>query len=515
MDTTFNDMPLEISDLRSGTDYLAQLSLANPMVAERQLMRFLDTLLQTPPEPSVLLALLEQARAPLCFVEEEMVRRYHNRALPLGDEEESYFQQVVTAWRKMGKAYALCASLEQPDTANPQYVTLVATILHRCLYYTGMVILEHYRARRELPPGIWLDLHGYYETAEEWGVAYTPVEDVLESSLQATHCAAAYITLLLIEIASPYSNSVRNLNLIRRWAGMWAPLVSIHPLTDDLEVPPYIIELMKDNPLHPSAYTEAPTKDARRVDTTRLALQISHMLSQLRQRITPSQLGLGEETSSYVITLLEHLARPWSQSASPRRFRRFATEGTALVAVGFEAMHFCVTGKEFIQPDTAATYSRGEFDELFPFRDRVDPGQALNIKPLTNFPVDEWSVINHSAAGFRLGRSCAGQRLLHGQLIVVRPHDGEHFLLAEATWLMQEESGWWSVLLPCPACRAVSACGWPMRRAAATSATFVPLCCQLCRLSVKRPRSSFRWASTRPAGFSISSSLTRSRDNCA
>jgi hypothetical protein len=104
-------------------------------------------------------------------------------------------------------------------------------------------------------------------------------------------------------------------------------------------------------------------------------------------------------------------------------------------------MHFCVTGKEFIQPDTAATYSRGEFDELFTFRDRVDPGQALNIKPLTNFPVDEWSVINHSAAGFRLGRSCAGQRLQHGQLIVVRPHDGEHFLLAEATWLMQEESG--------------------------------------------------------------------------
>ncbi len=173
----------------------------------------------------------------------------------------------------------------------------------------------------------------------------------------------------MIEIASPYSNSVRNLNLIRRWAGMWAPLASIHPLTDDLEVPPYIIELMKDNPLHPSAYTEAPTKDAYAAsDTTRLALQISHMLSQLRQRITPSQLGLGEETSSYVITLLEHLARPWSQSASPRRFRRFATEGTALVAVGFEAMHFCVTGKEFTQPDTAATYSRGEFDELFTFR---------------------------------------------------------------------------------------------------------------------------------------------------
>ena len=441
MNTMVTELPLEIPDLRSGADYLAQLSLANPVVAERQLMRFLDSLLATPPEPVVLLALLEQARAPLCFVEEEMARRYHNRALPLANEEESYFRQVVTAWRKMGKAYALCARLQQPDAENPQYLAMVAIILHRCLYYTGMVILEHYRARRELPAGIWLDLHGYYESAEEWGVAYLPVEDALESSLQATHCAAAYSTLLLIEIASPYSNSVRNLNLIRRWAGTWSPLVSIHKLTDDLEVPPYIIELMKDVPMHPSAYTEEPTRDARRLDTSRLALQISQMLSQLRQRMTPSQLGLGEETSGHVVSLLDHLSRPWSQAASPRRFRRFATEGVAHVAVGFDAMHFCVTGMEFSQPDSAAAYSRGEFDELFTFRDRVEPGQTLAIKPSISFPVDEWTVINHSANGFRLARSCAGQRILHGQLMVVRPHDGEHFLLVHATWLMQEESG--------------------------------------------------------------------------
>lgn len=441
MNTTGNDLPLTITDLRSGSDYLSQLPLANPLLAERQLTRFLDALLISPPDSGVLLSLLEQARTPLCFVEEEMARRYHNRSLPLATEEESHFQQVVAAWRKMAKAYALCARLEQPDAQNPQYVTMVATILHRCLYYTGMVILEHYRARRELPTGIWLEMHGYFESAEEWGVAYTPVEDVLESSLQATHCAAAYATVLLIEIASPYSNSVRNLNLIRRWAGMWAPLVSVHKLNDDLQVPPYLIELMKDVPLHPSVYTEEPTKDARRLDTSRLALQVGHMLSQLRQRMTPSQLGLGEETSAHVISLLEHLSRPWSQAASPRRFRRFASEGVAHVAVGFDAMHYCVSGKEFIQPDSASSYSRGEFDELFTFRDRVDPGQSLLIKPHINFPVDEWNVINHSANGFRLTRSCVGQRITHGQLMVLRPHDGDRFLLVQATWLMQEESG--------------------------------------------------------------------------
>ncbi len=441
MNTANNSSIPAIVDLQTGLDYLSRLSLANPAVAEQQLMQFLDVLLSEPPDPGILLTLLEQARVPLCFVEEEMARRYHNKPLVLAEEEEECFQQVVSAWGRMSKAYALCASLEEPDAENAEFKSMMASILHRCLYYTGMIILEHYRARRELPPGIWLDLHGYYETAEEWGIAYTPVEDSLENNLQATHCAAAYSTLLLIDIASPYSNSVRNLNLIRRWAGMWAPLISIHRLEDDLEVPPYVVELMKDVPLHPSAVAEGPGDDARRLDTTRLGLQINHMLSQLRQRMTPSQLGLGEETSGFVIQLLEHLSRPWTQLASPRRFRRFATEGVAKVAVGFEAMHFFVTGKEFEQPDSANAYSRKEFDQLFTFRDRADPGQSLTIKPQVSFPLDEWSVINHSANGFRLGRSCAGQKLMHGQLLAVCPHDGDHFLMAQATWLMQESSG--------------------------------------------------------------------------
>jgi hypothetical protein len=440
MSTTTKEFPV-ISDLHSGLVYLAELSLANPVAAERQLSGFIDLLLTAPPDSTVLLPLLEQARTPMCFVEEEMARRYHNKALPLADEEESYFQQVIAAWVKMGKAYALCARREEPDAGNPEYLARMATILHRCLYYTGMIILEHYRARRELPPGIWLDLHGYYESAEEWGIAYTPVEDILENNLQATHCAAAYATVLLIDIASPYSNSVRDLNLIRRWAGMWAPLVSIHRLENELEVPAYVIELMKDLPLHPTVVTDEPSADVRRLDTARLGLQINHMLNQLRQRMTPSQLGLGEETGGHVIGLLDHLVRPWTQSASPRRFRRFATAGVARVSLGFDAMHFCVTGKEFVQPDSAAAYSRDEFDELFTFGERAEPGQVLAIKPQISYQVDEWSVVNHSANGFRMARSCAGQRLSHGQLMAVCPHDGDNFLLAHVIWLMQEEGG--------------------------------------------------------------------------
>lgn len=432
---------INIPDLQSGLNYLARLPLANPAASEKQLIQFLDWILAAPPDAGDLFALLEQARVPLCFVEEEMARRYHNKPLILGDVEESAFQDVVAAWRRMGRAYALCAQLQSPDPANPEYQARIATILHRCIYYTGMIILEHYRARRELPPGIWLDLHGYFESAEEWGVALTPVEDNLEGDRPTTHCTAAYVTLLLVDLASPYSHSVRDLNLIRRWALLWAPLVNVHKIEDAAHIPGFVIELMRDLPMHLASQGQTLGADGRRLDTTRLAAQLGQALTQLRQRVLPSQLGLGEETSSHVTRLLDQLVRPWTQQAAPRRFRRFASSGAARMALGFDAMHYFVSGQEFVQPEVARTYSRGEFDTLFTFRDRINPQAPLSIREQVNFPADDWEVINHSANGFRLIRSEAGQKIGHGQLIAVCPHDGDHFILGHTSWLMQEQSG--------------------------------------------------------------------------
>lgn len=431
---------LVISDLQTGLAYLGRIPLSDPMIARQQLERLLDGLLAAPPTTAILFLLLERMRAPLSKLVDELARAYQSEPLPFSTDSEQLFQQVVALLSKMGQAYAHC---ELPDSApiRTDDARQFATILHRRICYAGLVIIEHFRAHRELPQGRWLELHRLFDLAELLGVAYTPLDDSTVSTLQATHCAAAYAAILLIDIAGPYSQSVRNLTLIRRWAVLWSPLVSFHRLDDDLALPPYIVELGKDASLHPSAISDEIGDDARRLDTARLGLQIDHMLGQLRQRMTPSQLGLGEETSGHVLRLLGYLSRPWTQSALQRRFRRFATDGVARVAQGFEAMYFYVEGREFDQADAATVYSRGEFDQLFTFRERSDPGVSLNIKPHISFPLDEWSVINHSANGFRLARSCAGQRLGPGELLAVCPHDGESFLLAQVTWLMQEHQG--------------------------------------------------------------------------
>jgi cyclic-di-GMP-binding protein len=432
---------MAIPDLMSGLQILARLPLTNPPQAEREINRVLDSLLQAPPPAADYLSLLEQCRVPLAFVEEERARGYVDNALPLPDVEEAAFQQVVATWRKIARAYAHCAQLDRA-VDDPQHARRVAQILHRCIHYSGMAIVEHQRVRRELPAGLWLDVHGYYASAEEWGVATLPIPDALDPLGRSAHCTAAFVSLLLTELAGPCGLTARDQRLVRRWAKLWSPLVTLHAAVPGEPLPPCVIDLMQDVALRATADC-LQTEQLRRLDTSRLAMQMNQVGLQLSQKIPPAQIGLGEDcTAGQCHRLLEHLSRPWLQVRALRKFRRHATSGIAQVCAGFAAMHYFIAGREFTQPENAHAYSRQEFDRLFTFRHMVDPTQPLQLRREDlGRAVDEWEVINQSANGFRLMRSVVGKKMTHGQLLAIRPHDGEHYLLAQTIWLMQERGG--------------------------------------------------------------------------
>lgn len=431
-----------IRDLHAGCAIVSRISLADPLRAEVELSRFLDSLLVTPPDGETYFLSLEHARLPIAFVADELAKRYLNKALPFAYVEESIFQRVFSLWRKTARAYAHCAEKDSPEENGHAHALRVATILHRCIHYTGMAILEHLRARRELPWGLWLDLHGYYGSAEEWEIATLAVPDALEFPGRNTHCAAAYVAFLLCDMAGGYSLTHRDQTLVRRWAMLWSPLVSLHRANPGESLPQFVVDLMQDVVLRP-ANECLQTEHLRRLDTSRLALQISQVGQQLRQRIPPVQLALGDDcTSSQCLRLLERLSRPWSQARVQRRFRRHATPGTTQLCTGFEEMHFFISGKEFEQPGNVRLYSRREYESFFAFRDQENPLHPLHVRQeQLAYTVDTWEVVNQSPNGFRLVRSTAGRKMIHGQLIALCPRNSEHFLLAQTTWLMQEKGG--------------------------------------------------------------------------
>ena len=443
MNATFTRItsPILIPDLQTGLQMLARLPIANAPQAEADLDRFFSSMLEAPPPADVYLKLLEQARVPLCFVGEELAKRYINKPLPLATAEEDLFQRMVSTWRKAARAHRHCIQLD--TSANDSERSLhTAQHLHRCIHYAGMVITEHHRARRELPPEVWIELHTDYAKAEALGVAALAVADPNAQTADSASCAAAFASLLLCELAGPYSLSVRDQNLVRRWANSWSSIVSIHLIGHGESPPDFAIDLKKDAGLHPTPKS-SPIEHLRRLNTLLLTKQLAKIRQQLNQKIPPIQIGLGEDcTSGQCNRLLELLSRLWSQAKAPRKFDRHATSGTARLCTEFDAMHYFISGKEFVQPENVQAYSRQEFDRLFAFRHMVDPTQQLQVsQKKISFTVDYWEVVNQSANGFRLHRSVAGRKMTHGQLLSICPHDGEKFFLAHTTWLMQEQNG--------------------------------------------------------------------------
>ena len=433
---------LNIPDFAIGSEIIARIPLANPQQAFADLNVVLDSLSASPPDVQNYFQLLEHLRLPVTFVAEELVKRFANKPVPFGEIEDGFFRQVILLLLKTARAYAHCAEQSPPDSES-FLSERFATLLHRCIHFTGTAILEHHRARREVPWGLWLDLHGYYGTAEELHVTTLPVPD-LSGTHGSSHCTAAYLTCILCDMAGSYSLSSRDQSLVRRWAEAWAPLLSLHPATPGEPLPPYVIDLMQDVALRPTVEC-LHTDQLRRIDSSRLAMQINHLRQQLRQRIPPGQLALGDDcTPQQCNRLLEHLSRQWSQTRAARKYRRHATSGLARLCTGFEAMHFFLSGKEFRQPESVRIYSRNDFENLFAFRFQENPQQALQIQQEKNaatYSVDTWEVVNQSANGFRLLRSNSGRKMLHGQLLALRPPNSERFLLAQATWLMQETKG--------------------------------------------------------------------------
>ena len=426
-------LPIDTADARACAALIASLPLTNAREAHQTLVTLLTGLSHRPPAAAAYLDVLETTRAPLAFLQSELAQRYAAKPLPPTPAEGEAFRQVLALWQAMARAYAQVAQLGASD---PQVQDKLALICQRCVHYAGKVILEYFRARREPSPGAWIDLHGYYATAEDWGIDKTAVPEPLNEVRKSQSAAEAYAAILLVDLASPYSRSAHEFAWICRWARRFASLTAIQPLGEPIETRAFGIDLMHDASARP--LEQLPQADSVRwFDTRQLSLKIQKLLARLKEGTNPAVLGLGDDCpASTAGRLLLQLYKPWCLNATPRRFQRRGASGNAEVCLGFEAIHFHVTGDEFNQPEHVRMYSRGDMERIWTFRDQIDPTKlsVRSSQVQLGYPLERWSVANQSVSGFRLQRGEAGARIEHGQLIGLKPPDGEHFLLAQVSW---------------------------------------------------------------------------------
>lgn len=434
---------INFSDERQCLSLLAGLPLTKLDEVHDTLASLFAGMRATPPLPAAYLQVLEMARPATAFVQEETAARYSHTALPPGGVEDATLNRVTALWQAMARAYAQVAQLGG-ESADVQ--SRLALICQRCIHYSGNAVQEYLRARRDVAATLWSDLHGYYSTAEEWGIARVEVAETLLGADHKQSCSQAYAAVLLMDLGNPYGRSSREFSWLVRWSHTFASYTEIARVDDATENGIYAVDLLEDCGLAP---LEALPPDVqarqhlRHLVTIRLSKAIRRVLGQLKHRVPAAHLGLGDDCLGPPCSrLLARLYRRWCLAAHPRRHPRHKAQGTARLCYGFEAIHYHVAGAEFVQPEHVRVHSRNEFETLLTFRHPLDPIQPLHVRAAQiGYTVENWAVADQSIAGFRLLRFGAGVSIEYGQLVGIDPPDGKRFLLCQISWLMYLASG--------------------------------------------------------------------------
>ncbi|GAA5174974.1 hypothetical protein GCM10025771_05970 [Niveibacterium umoris] len=423
--------------------WLASLNPTNLHEAHSALSAMFSALAETPPLPARHLEVLEAARSPVEFVQTELARRYAARPLPPVSQEDETLRIVLELWQHMLRSYTLIA---QRSALDPAFIDRRPMLAQRRIHYHGALIIEYFRARREVPPGMWSELHRLYGAAEDWSVATVRVAEPLNETWRAQSCAEAYIAILLTDASNPYGRTPREFTWILRWAQRFAPHCSIHTDVSVDEKSAYAIDLSQDFGLRPIAVATAG-KSLRRVDSQRLAAHIQAVVAQFKRGASPASLGLGEDcVQPACARLLVSLYRPWGLAAAGRRFPRRSSAGSIQIATDLPSIGFFVAGRPFEQPsemragtfrDTMSVYTIGEQVESAARSEAETYARAAQL----GLVLEHWEIADQSLQGFRIARHTSGSRIDHRQLVALRPADGENFLLAEISWLMYRGNG--------------------------------------------------------------------------
>lgn len=392
--------PIEFA---AAAEIIAHLPLHRPAEAEARLGDLLAAVLAHPPQPQQLFSLLEYARPSLHFVRATAVKHYHEHAPHLADDAEAHFQRGLQLWRQVVEAYQHCADAFATDTAKS------ATLLHRCLLYIGMQIMEHYRVKRQVPDRLWQELNHAYAFAEARSLARIALSEDLPDESRTPHIQALYIAHLLTEVAQPYGRNAADLNLIWQWADRWAHLARLGRPRIAANKIAFVVDLKASRPLHPRAGGELP-ESIRGLNTSALIQQLRDHLNDISTPDASERLHLSPDGIARQQHLLQKLIATWSLDSLPRRFRRTPADELIALTSSLHGIYDVLSGQGTAE---------GKPDAL----------------------TEAWRVIDHTPSGFRLSREAEGLRIENGQLVALRPHDGGDYLLTQVQWLMREQSG--------------------------------------------------------------------------
>lgn len=428
---------LQLTNSADTKRWIASLPLTNVQLAQQSLSAQVSALAATQLPALERLKILETLKDAAVFLQEESAKRFAGRPLPLNAAEAAAWDSVITLWQDVGRNYQAC--LQAYRDGDLDIAPHVALVTLRCLRILSCTMLDYCRAYRQVPGAMWRALHELYSYSEQHGYARIRVQDSFARQDPDSSCAESYMQALLIQLANPYSLSVRQMSFIHRWLEKWTALVGLgtQPLPAS-PIPSLVVDLGSSSGVTLAGDIE-PQSNLRYLDLEQLSKTLRQVINLLKQGQTPVQLGLGSDARQPGCeNLLMLLYVQWCRAGTSRNEDRCLAEAPVSVCLGIPAAHFHISGcRAFRQPGELTSRERQDID-TFGYISRLD-GAARDTGAED---LESWEILNHSASGFMcMQRSLNDKaRVSHNQLLAVRRAESNQFNLGLVQWLKIDEN---------------------------------------------------------------------------
>jgi len=419
-------------DARSCDEWLARTALADSQQACAALLALLDDLDDAPPRHLAYLQILERLREPLVMAQARNAKQFAARPLPLGHLESVAFDHACDLWMALLRACRrlLRAALKG---GKPELAPAVPLLCERVIEYTGELVIAHFLARREVGEDLWHWLHEAYGLAEQRQVAHVVIPGAGSRAPSPSTCVAAYARPLLLALIHPYGLPEREIDWACRWTHRWAEKTHLDAGGEDVRGY-WVDPLGASGPVWHDSDPASAT--IRHLDVTEVARSINWRLKKLEQGSTPAELGLGRDCARPATdALLRALLGSWTRPPGSRQYPRRAARSAAELACGMAQIHAALGGEVAAEEGHRWEYSRRDADQIHVFpREAASKAHGKHAAA-----VEQWETLDESAGGFRLLRRGPGARVVHRQLIALRPRGARQFILCEVRWLTQGE----------------------------------------------------------------------------
>ncbi|HEX9180297.1 MAG TPA: hypothetical protein VF859_07890 [Burkholderiales bacterium] len=424
---------------RDAREWISRLQLTNIQAAYLALATELEKLNCTALAAGERLAVMEELRETVEYVQGEHCKRLLGKPLPLSERDTRVLGELAALWQALALGYGHC--LAAAIEGDPGVKDAKALLCYRCLGAISREMMEYVRLAYEFDPELWRKLNRIYSIADQLEVSKVPVP---EPGGTGRSCQEIYVRMLLACQANPYEFTRRQLALVDRWLERWGKLVSLSPAAprSGESAPPLEVNLSAAAGLR-SQPSAGFSTSLRYLDMSEISKEIRVKTVLLSQGQSPENLELGTDCGgSECIELLGRLHRQWCEGTSSRMFERTPARGTAQVCFGLEASHFYVTGKPFRQPRKGGALTEREQREIAALGHKTSETARLTREQVGALALETWNVEDRSALGLRLMmRETPGERLAANRLIATMPGDSNHYALGVVRWVMVSRDG--------------------------------------------------------------------------